>query len=202
VSSKPVVAAPASDEPQIVDGVSIPRRITTVRDVSAILNQPAMEGLNAAAPLNQHSAALGSREAKLEKLQAELKETTKRVARGDPELSHDERRSILSLRREAEVEYLAAQGSGQSVEAVAFSRRVAVTDALPTRTARSIDQTRAPPASLTFIPNAAAEWSRRGYLLSKFIAAARLVCLLFCVPPFHSSSRSFFAIALADDSWV
>lgn len=163
---------------QSIDGLVIPSALATVHHINSVLTQPALEGLNAQVRLNDRKSVTVPREQLLEAFLDHLKELSKRQGKGDSDLSNDERREILSERRDAEAEYTAAQGLGSIIEATALARRTTDVELAPSRTFRRLDGPQTViPATLTFVPDASTEWQRRTELLQRFISAARTVII-------------------------
>ena len=176
-SAQKVVQETAADVPLVVDGVVIPKSLSTTHQVNMVLNQPSLDGLNARVVLNEKmDAALASREARQEAFQAELRALARRTGRGDSEIADEARRDVIALRRKDEDQYTAAQGRGTTVEAIAFARTVTYLDTFPARTHRRIDEASQAVPALTFISDPTSDWKRRSEMLHKFIAAARTVC--------------------------
>ena len=156
---------------QIVDGITIPASLNTVHHLTKVLNQPTLDGFNAIVLLNPASTDRSTRE---EAFLKHLRDLSVHVGKGDSELTHDQRKDILTHRRQAEEEYNALLGVGQSIEAVAFDRRHVEVDDMPSRTYRRLDQSLAAPV-LKYAADPAAEWVRRSENISRFVLAARKV---------------------------
>ena len=158
--------------PQIVDGVIIPNSLTTVHHLTKVLNQPTLDGFNAIVLLNPPSTT--DRTTREEAFMKHLRDLSVHVGKGDNELTHDQRKDILTRRRQAEEEYNALLGVGQTIEAIAFDRRIVDIDAMPSRTYRRLNQQVTTPV-LTYAADPAAEWVRRSENISRFVLAARKV---------------------------
>jgi hypothetical protein len=186
------------------DTPSIPN-LSTVHHINQLLNQPALEGLNAVSVLDANPHRPQPREALSTQFSKELRDASAKLSKGSPGLSHEDRRDILAQRREAELIYLSAQGiglsfcdnliavmptvvpslSGASVEASAADRKAAKLDAVPTRTFRRIESAVALPDSMVWIPDMQVEWQRRAESLGRFIRAARTVTRRIMIAPLY-----------------